>query len=84
MPFIACFERIGYQRGLLQRGREDVIEVLAVRFADVPISAIERINAIEDPDVLKTLHQISIEIPSLSKFQDLLSRLIADDEPFIF
>lgn len=84
MPFIACFEGIGYRRGLLQRGREDVIEVLAIRFAHVPISAIEKINAIEDPDVLKTLHQFSIAIPSLSEFQDLLSRLTAGDEPFIF
>lgn len=83
MPFIACFEGIGYRRGILQRGREDVIEVLAVRFSDVPISTIERINTIEDPDVLKTLHRISIEIPSLSEFQDLLSRLTAGDETFI-
>lgn len=40
--------------GILQQKREDVIEVLEVRFSVLPSELVEKINQIEDADPLKT------------------------------
>lgn len=36
MPYITSVERMGIKKGILQKGREDVIEVLQIRFSNVP------------------------------------------------
>jgi hypothetical protein len=49
-----------------------VIEVLTVRFQEVPPSLVEAIAALEDPDQLKTLHRQAITIGSLLDFQEIV------------
>ncbi|GFE71940.1 transposase [Chroococcus sp. FPU101] len=84
MPYVTSVERLARQEGLdegiLQKGREDVIDVLTIRFSDVPPSLVEAINQIEDPSVLKTLHRQAVTIGSLVEFQNNLSQL-EESEP---
>jgi hypothetical protein len=66
------------QEGILQKGREAVLEVLRVRFEDVPSSLEEAIYQIEDDSILKTLHRQATG--SLEEFQQELARLTSTDE----
>ncbi len=72
MPYVTSFERLARQEGILQKGREGVIEVLEVRFEVLSSDLIEKINQIEDLELLKTLHRQGITIGSLDEFQELL------------
>ncbi len=74
MPYVTSFERLARQEGILQKGREVVIEVLEVRFEELPSDLIEKINQIEDLELLTTLHRQGITIGSLAEFQELLER----------
>ena len=83
MPYVTSVERLariegkqeGLSEGILQKGREDVIDVLTIRFSDVPPSLVEAINQIEDPSLLKTLLRQAITIGSLAEFQGFLDQL---------
>ncbi len=72
MPYITSVERLARQEGILQGSRENVIEVLEVRFKVLPSNLIEKINQIEDLELLTTLHRQGITIGSLAEFQELL------------
>jgi hypothetical protein len=72
MPYVTSVERLARQEGILQQVREDVIDVLTVRFEDVPPSTVEAINRIEDTARLKTLLRQAITIDSIAEFQGLL------------
>ena len=82
MPYVTSFERLarqegrseGISEGILQGSREGVIEVLEVRFEVLPSDLIEKINQIEDLELLKTLLRQGITIGSLDEFQELLER----------
>jgi hypothetical protein len=80
MPYVTSFERLarkegisqGIAEGILQKGREVIVEVLDVRFGEVPSEVVEKINAIADPSLLKTLHREAIAIESLEQFREYL------------
>ena len=84
MPYVTSIERLarqeGISEGVLQKGREDVIDVLQIRFENVPSDLVEVINQIEDSSILKTLHRQAITIGSLSEFQLLLNQLSSAGE----
>jgi hypothetical protein len=71
VAYITSVERIARQEGIVQNRREVIIEVLEVRFSELPSALVEKINQIEDPDLLKTLHREAITIDSLAAFQSL-------------
>jgi hypothetical protein len=91
MPYITSVERIarmegisqgisegisqGIAEGILQQRREDVLEVLEVRFGEVPTEMSQKINGIEDPEVLKTLHREAIAIESVEQFGGYLEQI---------
>ena len=72
MPYVTSFERLGHERGvtegIIQQRREDVIEVLEVKFGEIPTEVIQKVNQIEDPALLKTLHREAIALGSLEQF----------------
>jgi hypothetical protein len=84
MPYITSVERIavekgreqGLQQGIAQKGQEDVVEVLKVRFEEVPQMLIESIETITDSDVLKKLHRQAIIVESIAKFKQVLDDLL--------
>lgn len=80
MPYVTSVERLARIEGILQKGREDVIDVLTIRFSDVPPSLVEAINQIEDPSRLTTLHRQAITIGSLAEFQGFLDQLSSGNE----
>jgi hypothetical protein len=84
MPYVTSVERLARQEGLdegiLQKGREDVIDVLTIRFSDVPPALIEEINQIEDSSRLTTLHRQAVTIGSITEFQGYLPPL-EESEP---
>ncbi|MEI8133209.1 MAG: hypothetical protein WCG34_12320 [Leptolinea sp.] len=62
----------GLQQGILQTRREVVLDVLNDRFGSAPQEIVDKLQAIEDPIRLKTLHHKAIQIPSIEDFIELL------------
>ena len=80
MPYLAPFERIareeGAIEGAIQQGSEYLLEVLNIRFSDVPNEVVDKINQIEDLTILKTLFREAITINDLASFQTRLEQLL--------
>ncbi|MEC4806417.1 MAG: transposase [Jaaginema sp. PMC 1079.18] len=76
MPYVTSIERFalarGESRGALLNSRESVLEVLQVRFEEVPEAIAEAVNQIEDLEVLKGLLRQAITVATLADFQALL------------
>jgi hypothetical protein len=72
MPYITSFERLGHERGvtegIVQNRREVILEVLEVKFGEIPTEVIQKVNEIEDPALLKTLHREAISLGSVEQF----------------
>jgi hypothetical protein len=62
----------GIQRGILQTRREDIKEILEMRFENIPLSLNEALNKINDELLLKALHRQAITVNSLAEFLQLL------------
>ncbi|WP_198525074.1 hypothetical protein [Kamptonema formosum] len=69
----------GIQRGIQQNARESVIEILEMRFEEVPAQLREAINRIEDAAKLKQLHRQAVTIESVPEFQQLLPPNLAEN-----
>ncbi len=90
MPLLSRIELMAMEEGIeqgiqqgsllgsLQTARESVIEILEVRFTEIPTELREVINKIEDLALLKSFIRQSIAIPSLAEFQQLLPENIKD------
>ena len=63
----------GLQRGMLEKAKESVLEVLIVRFNDVPRRLSEAVRRIEEPEKLSFLHRQAILCESLGQFEEILS-----------
>jgi hypothetical protein len=84
MPHITLFEELalkeglekgiekGLEKGIVQTAREAILDVLDIRFGQVPDSLRERVNAIGGERNLKDLHRRAILTPSLEEFQATL------------
>jgi hypothetical protein len=76
MTHITLFEELalkeglekGLEKGILQTGREVILDVLDTRFGEVPDAVRERVNALCSEPTLKELHRRAILIPSLAEF----------------
>jgi hypothetical protein len=79
MRYVTSIERMAIQEGMLQQGREDVIEILQIRFGEVPSSIVEVINGIDDSSVLKTLFRRAIAIASVEEFQQFLEQVTSSE-----
>jgi hypothetical protein len=75
MPYITSVERLARQEGIIQKGREDVLEVLEVRFGEVPPQIVQKVNFIEDPATLKTLLREAIAIGAIEQFAEYLETM---------
>jgi hypothetical protein len=72
MRYVTSIERLAKEEGKVETARESVIEVLEVRFEQIPNSILEAINGINDVSVLKTLLRSAIAIPSVDAFIQIL------------
>ncbi|MGA9379690.1 MAG: transposase [Phormidium sp.] len=77
MRYVTSIERLAIQEGIVQNARENVIEILEIRFSEVPIEIVESINEIDDASALKTLLRRAITIASIPEFQQILNEVTA-------
>ncbi len=78
MRYVTSIERLAKQEGMIQKGREDLIEILETRFVDVPSSMVETINGIDDESVLKRLFKQAITIGSVGEFQLFMEQIMSN------
>jgi hypothetical protein len=62
----------GRQEGSLQTVKENLLEILQVRFEEVPTEYSQRLQNIDDVDFLKQLLRQAITVNSLAEFGELL------------
>ena len=78
MPYITSIERLGIERGIelesVRSKRESIIEVLEIRFADVPSELIAVLSGIEDLEFLKQLHKRAVTVASVEELQQLITQ----------
>ena len=67
----------GLQAGIQQKAREAVVDVLDIRFGAPDPAIIGRINAIEDTEVLKTLHTQAVIAESFEEFRQFMEDLLS-------
>ncbi len=83
MRFVSYLEELaiehGIEEGILRSSREDVIEILEIRFGEVPSSMVEIINGINQTSVLKTLLRRAISIESVVEFQQFLEQVLSEE-----
>lgn len=77
MPYVTSIERRAQAKGMILKGREDIIDVLQIRFQEVPSKLARAINKIEDEEQLKTLHRQAVTIGSLAEFEQAIALLTA-------
>jgi len=68
MPYVTSFERFGIEKGALLAAREDLLDVLSIRFEQVPPSTAKTIEEIDDRDSLRWLHREAVKTPSMEDF----------------
>ena len=77
MPHVTLFEELsrkeglieGLEKGILQKAREAILDVLDTRFGEIPDSVRERVNALACERTLKELHRRAILSPGLAEFE---------------
>ena len=75
MPIVIDLEKdpayhAGLEKGLIADARELVLEALEERFGVVPEDIRQRVNAIEDRSVLKSLLRLAIRAGSIDEFRE--------------
>lgn len=80
MRYVTSIERSGIQKGMIQTGRESVIEVLETRFEVVPQSIVEIVNEIDNLSMLKTLLKQAVTVGTLEEFQQVMNRIMSEVE----
>ena len=68
MPYVTSIERLGHQEGRVQTLREDITDILEVRFGEVPPALRERIQGLQDEAELKRLHRRAVQVHALDEF----------------
>jgi 16S rRNA C967 or C1407 C5-methylase (RsmB/RsmF family) len=76
MPFMSQFEEIAQEKATLRNQRQNTLEILEVRFGEVPPEVVEAVNGIEDLPTLTQLFREAIAIGSVAQFQELLNSVI--------
>ena len=59
----------GVQQGILQRARENVAEVLEIRFGTVTKTVLKKLKEIDDPDLLRILFRKAMGAESFDEFK---------------
>ncbi|MCT7958375.1 hypothetical protein [Laspinema palackyanum] len=77
MPFISPMEELiqeeAMERGILKTQRENILDILQVRFGEVPQSVVEEVNRLEEIPTLKQLLRQTISVGSIAEFEQLLN-----------
>ena len=66
----------GIQQGILQNARDNILDILEVRFETVSQSLLKRLKEINDPDILKMLHKKALLSESLDEFRKAMDIIL--------
>ncbi|MCP4405650.1 MAG: Rpn family recombination-promoting nuclease/putative transposase [bacterium] len=66
----------GMQRGILQNAREDLFDVLEIRFLAVPQTLVKTIERVQETPILKILHRKAVQAESLEVFERFLREML--------
>jgi hypothetical protein len=77
MPFLSPMEEL-IQEEAREQGRqegmvESLLQILQIRFGELPPEVLEAVNGIEEMDILNPLLEQAIAIASLAEFQVFLT-----------
>ncbi len=79
MPYVMMpCSQDAMERGSLLSRREDIIDILVLKFSSVPEQIADRINKLNDASLLRELHQRSVTVASLSEFEVVLDFSLRD------
>jgi hypothetical protein len=70
--------------GMLQTARNNVLDILEVRFETVPQSILKRLKEINDPDILKMMLKKALRSSSMDEFRktmNIITRIGILDSP---
>ncbi len=70
----------GRKQGQIEQSQRAVIDVLIVRFQNVPISTINRLLSCEEVSLLQELLRQAITVPSPEDFEVLLRQMTTPNE----
>ncbi|MDM8528760.1 hypothetical protein QUF58_11210, partial [Anaerolineales bacterium HSG24] len=69
------------EQKVLRIAREDVIEVLMIRFGELPKQLVKTIKRLDQLPLLKTLHKKAVTVESVDLFEQFLADQLPDDDP---
>ena len=76
MPYVTSVERQGIKQGMkqgvLEASREAVVDILEVRFENVPPTILDAVNELEDLSRLRMLRRKAATIASMEEFRQFL------------
>ncbi|NES83901.1 MAG: hypothetical protein F6K10_22190 [Moorea sp. SIO2B7] len=78
MRYVTSIERLPKEEGIIQKGQEDIIEILQTRFENIPNSMVETLNSINKISVLKKLFKRAITINSVAEFQLFMEETLSE------
>ncbi len=55
----------GWREGRKEIQRENIVEILQIRFGTIPTGIVDRINSIEDPNALKNLLRMPVQLKQI-------------------
>jgi hypothetical protein len=79
MQYVTSIERLAREEGIIEKGREDVIDVLQIRFGELPNELVDKVNQVEDVTQLKMILNRAVTTNSLSEFQQAIAHLKSAD-----
>ena len=59
----------GMQRGIVKKAKEDILEVLELRFGKIPPEIVEKINNTSDLELLKSFLKQGVQAKNLDQLQ---------------
>jgi hypothetical protein len=74
MRYLTIWERRGFNEGILRKSRENITDILEVRFQEVPKTLVEKINSFDDTSWLSQLHKKAVLVASLKEFEQLIEK----------
>ena len=66
----------GVERGALQTAREDILDVLEIRFSTVTESLVSTMKRVQEASILKILHRKAIQAESFEAFERFLHDML--------
>ncbi|MEK8016849.1 MAG: hypothetical protein VSS75_008270 [Candidatus Parabeggiatoa sp.] len=74
MRYVTTWERRGFNEGILQNSRENITDILELRFQQVPKTLVQKLDSFDDTSWLSQLHKKAVLVGSLKEFEQLIEK----------